>query len=303
MGVYLRGEWYWFKRMIEGRVYYRPLQIKRGQESLLSARAKQVEDKIIAQHLGLPVPVSGSIRFSEYAEKYLERKKQNKTVERDRQRLEIVKELWPGLPLGQYTPTHVRELEQKLFAREPALKPVTVNRYMELLQNLWNCAIEDREVAENPLKSYQPFAEDGTRRALLDSEISQILEAARSMREHPKAKIDRFMFDIILLSLATGMRLGMILNLRKDQIQGDTIVIPITQTKSKRRGISKDVKSKVIVLSKMAEEIIGRQKSFDEFVFPLVGGNGGDAKNGKGGVGWKALSLELPLLFRSLSAV
>jgi len=83
MGVYLRGNWYRYKKQIGGRTYYEALKIKRGQEYLLSARVKQVEDKITARHFGLPVSASGSIRFSEYVEKYLERKKQNKTVERD----------------------------------------------------------------------------------------------------------------------------------------------------------------------------------------------------------------------------
>jgi hypothetical protein len=101
MGVYLRGNWYRYKKQIGGQTYYEALKIKRRQEYLLSARVKQVEDKIMARHFCLPVPASGSIRFSEYIEKYLERKKQNKTVERDRQRLEIVRDLWPDLPLGQ----------------------------------------------------------------------------------------------------------------------------------------------------------------------------------------------------------
>jgi ribosomal protein RSM22 (predicted rRNA methylase) len=101
MGVYLQGSWHRYKKQIGGQTYHEALKIKRGQEYLLSAGVKQVEDKITARHFGLPIPASGSIRFSEYVEKYLERKKQNKTVERDRQRLEIVKELWPDLLLGQ----------------------------------------------------------------------------------------------------------------------------------------------------------------------------------------------------------
>jgi hypothetical protein len=37
MGAYLRGRWWWYKRMIEGHAYYRPLKIHKGQEPLLSA--------------------------------------------------------------------------------------------------------------------------------------------------------------------------------------------------------------------------------------------------------------------------
>ena len=53
MGFYIRNQRYYFKKQIEGCVYYRALRLKRGQEGLLSARLKQVEDEITAQHFGL----------------------------------------------------------------------------------------------------------------------------------------------------------------------------------------------------------------------------------------------------------
>ncbi len=48
MGVYLRGRFYWYKRMIDGVSYYRSLKIKKGQESMLSDRIAQVDDEITA---------------------------------------------------------------------------------------------------------------------------------------------------------------------------------------------------------------------------------------------------------------
>jgi hypothetical protein len=38
MGVYLRGRYYWYKRMIDGVCYYKSLKVKKGQETMLSAR-------------------------------------------------------------------------------------------------------------------------------------------------------------------------------------------------------------------------------------------------------------------------
>jgi hypothetical protein len=46
MGVYLRGRTYWFKRMIDGRVYARSLNIRKGQELLLSETVKLMDLEI-----------------------------------------------------------------------------------------------------------------------------------------------------------------------------------------------------------------------------------------------------------------
>jgi len=269
MGTYLRGRVYHYKRMIDGRTYYRSLKIHKGQEPLLSGRIKQVDDEMTAAHFGLPAPTRGSIRFSQYAASYIEQKRHNKSAYQLRHRLGIIGDLWADLPLGQYGSAHVRELEAALFERK--LKPATVNRYMELLRNLWNCAIEDGAATVNPIRSYQSFAEDGTRRALSDDEIGRILEVAGRMKEKPLNSVQAVFLDMALLSLATGIRLGLIVNLRQDYVQGDMLVVPITQTKSKRRGagMGHGEKAKVIVLSPLAQEIIGRQAPKDEYVFPM----------------------------------
>jgi integrase len=269
MGVYLRGRVYHYKRMIDGRTYYRSLKIHKGQEPLLSGQIKQVDDEITAAHFGLPAPSRGAIRFSQYTTSYIEQKRHNKSAYQLRHRLGIIGGLWADLPLGQYGPAHVRELETALFERK--LKPATVNRYMELLRNLWNCAIEDGAATVNPIRSYQPFAEDATRRALSDDEIGRIVEVARRMKEKPLNGVQAVFLDMALLSLATEMRLGLIVNLRRNYIQGNMLVVPITQTKSKRRGVGMGhgEQAKVIVLSPLAQAIIGRQASKDDYVFPM----------------------------------
>jgi len=61
MGAYLRGRVYHYKRMIDGRTYYRSLKIHKGQEPLLSGRIKQVDDEIAALHFGLVPPARGDL--------------------------------------------------------------------------------------------------------------------------------------------------------------------------------------------------------------------------------------------------
>jgi len=255
--------------MIDGHRVYRSLKIKRGQESLLSGRMRQVDDEITAGHFGLPMPSRGTLRFSEYARSYIKQKKHNKTILQIQRRLALVWNIWPDLPLGQYAPSHVRELEAALFERK--LKPATVNRYMELLRNFWNCAIEDGAATANPIRSYKHFTEDGMRRALSDEEIGKILDAARRMAGNPRNNIQAIFLDMALLSLATGMRLGLIVNLRREYVRDDVLVVPISQTKSRRRGIGMGHggKTKEIVLSPLARKIIGRQPLKDDYVFPM----------------------------------
>jgi len=255
--------------MIDGHRVYRSLKIKRGQEALLSGRMRQVDDEITAAHFGLPAIGRGAIRFSKYTETYIEQKRHNKSAYQLQHRLGIICRSWPDLPLGQYAPAHVRELEAALFERN--LKPATVNRYMELLRNLFNCAIGDGAATANPIRAYQPFAEEGERCALSDDELGRIIEVARRMAEKPLNGVQAVFLDMALLSLATGMRLGLIVNLRREYVREDLLVVPISQTKSKRRGagMGHGEKVKIIVLSPLAQEIIGRQESKDDYVFPM----------------------------------
>ena len=273
MGVYLRGNWYWYKRMVDGRTYYRPLKIKKRQESLLSARLAQVEDEITSLHLGLDRPAGIPVRFSEYVQTYLEAKKHKKTVERDRQRLLRVSELWPDLPLNFYGKGHVEALEKKISAPGPGgrtPKPATLNRYMELLRSLFNLAIEDGLVRENPMRFYQPYAEEGTRRALNEDELRAVLTAARSLEKTKRFRLRHVFYDLILFALATGMRLSEILNLRRSWINGDILAIPLSETKSLRRGpsVSKQ-RVKIVTLNELAREIVARQQGRDDHVFEL----------------------------------
>jgi integrase len=219
MGAYLRGgRWWWYKRMLDGRTYYRPLRVRKGQESLLSARIAQEDEAIVASHYGLAKPPASSVPFSEFVRRYLKAKKDKKTIDRDRQRLEYIASLWPDLPLGFYGKQHVETLEKKLAASGPlgrVPKPATLNRYMELLRSLFNLAIEDRIIRENPVRFYESWAEEGTRRALSDDELRAVLAAAEKLGQAKSFKLRHVFRDLIIFGLATGMRLSEILNLRR----------------------------------------------------------------------------------------
>jgi len=49
MGLYLKSGWYHFRRQIEGKLYYKALKLRKGQERLLSERLEQVENQIVSR--------------------------------------------------------------------------------------------------------------------------------------------------------------------------------------------------------------------------------------------------------------
>jgi len=268
MGAYLRGRWWWYRRTIDKHEYRAPLKLHKGQESMLSGRMKQMDDRITALHFGLPIP-DGTTKLSEYAKTYLKRKAHKKSIDRDKQRLDYIQDVWPDLPLAQYRHSHMDDLERQL--KEDELKPATVNRYMELVRHMFNCAIEDGLLSKNPLAHYEPYVEDGTRRALSDDEIKAVFAALDGIKANKRFGRTRFLVrDLMLFALVTGMRLSEILNLRHDQIHEDTIALPMSATKSRRRGPASKQRYKIIVLNDIARSIIGRQpESEDGYIFGL----------------------------------
>jgi len=267
LGLYVRGNRYYFKKQLEGKVYYKALKLKKGQEKLLSARLEQIEEEILAGHFGIPYQQNKQISFIDYAEKYLKSKKYKKSWDRDKQRLFIISGCLGDPLLSFVGKSHIEKLEKFLFARN--LKPSTVNRYFEILNNLFRSAIEEKYISENPSKFYQKFVEDGHMRALSKEELKIILSTAKRLQEKPKSYIQSIIYDLIVLALHTGMRLSEIINLKKSYIRDDVIFYPISKTKHKRRVYSQNSKVKVICLNEIASAIVKRAKSRDDYVFSV----------------------------------
>jgi len=266
MGLYVRGNRYYYKKQIEGKTYYQALALRKGQERLLSARLAQVEEQIIAKHFGLPYKQFKSTLFTDYTQEYLKQKDYKRTIKLDEQRLNKISELWGSLRLDQIGKTQVKQLEGWLLTQ---MKPSTLNRYFEMLRALFNLAIEDNYLKENPTRYYVRYVEDGQRQPLSSFELKRILAAARHVRDDPRSELQSIFYDIINLAINTGMRLSEILNLKKSYIRDDVIYYPITETKSRRRASSQRQKNKPIVLNSLAAAIIQRQQSPDDYVFPM----------------------------------
>jgi len=267
MGLYIRNCRYYFKKQIKGKVYYKALNLKKGQEKLLSARISQVEEEILAEHYGIPYDKQEQILFPDYVKKYLKSKTHKRSLDRDEQRLKKIAALWEDLPLQAIGKPHIQRLEKHLFSGK--LRPTTVNRYLELVRHLFNLAIEDGYVYENPARFYQPFVEDGERRALSREELVRVLSAAKEIQENPLSPNQGIIYDLVTFALNTGMRLSEIFNLKKSYIREDVVYYPILETKHRRRMKSKVSKVKLICLNSFAMDIVRRSKGKGEYVFPI----------------------------------
>lgn len=272
MGLYLRGNWYHFRKQLEGRNYYRALKIKRGQEWLLSARLQQIEEQIIAEHFGLPYEKTEDISFGDFKNIYIKKKAHKKSIERDEQRLNIIEEILGNPFLGRIKKPQIERLEKELFKRK--IGSSTVNRYFQLLRNFFNEAVANGYLREgrNPIGGFEFFAEDETRRALSRGELKKILAAAKQIQARPKSAHQAVIYDLIIFALNTGMRIGEILFLKKSYIGKDGFIsYPATETKTRsRRKQANRIKPKRIYLNPMARNIIKNQKSPNEYVFNVT---------------------------------
>jgi len=270
MGIYQRGDRYYYKKEIEGRVYYRALKIKKGQEGLLSRRLEQVEAEVLAEHFDIDYKKNDIYTLMDYIEEYIKLKKNSKkTWSRDRQNLLVMADYLGDIPLHLISRKHIEHLEHQLFKRK--IKPSTVNRYFELLRHMLNIALEDGHIRKNPVtKYYIPYTEEGQRRALSPSEVTKILNAAKQIQDNAATKAQAVIYDVIKLGLATGMRLSEIVKLKWGYVHRDTIVFPITVTKSKRRTLTgSKQRVKIVLLNSIAQEIIEKHRGQDEAVFDL----------------------------------
>ena len=273
MGAYLRGRWWWYKRMLGSRTYYRPLKIRKGQELFLSARIAQEDESIVASHYGLPCPAScRNVTLSEFIPVYKKRKAAKASLDRDLQRFNLALPIIGDKRLSNYTMDDFQELERKLLEGHEL---ATVNRYIQAFHHLFEIAVREKAVLVNPLVDYEYFIEDcSSRRALADDEISTLLASLHWIRAEALAgprrmSVHEVLYDLVLFGLYTGARLSEIIGLKRMEIDGDIIRLPISRTKFRRRGRQTLVKIKRIFMPPEALEVVNRQVRAGEYVFPL----------------------------------
>lgn len=182
-------------------------------------------------------------------------------------RLRIVSECFGDIRLAEIDHERISKLDAYLRNLKPPRSAKTINDYMGLLRTMFNYAIRRKYVSENPVSEIKPYTVDSKRREYTPAEIQRLLEAAEKVERDALSHsiLQRYIKRIILLLLYTGMRMGELLNLRWDNIQGDKVVIKRTETKQKKEKVIPLTPAITAVLEELREPesvyVIPRRRS------------------------------------------
>ena len=86
-----------------------------------------------------------------------------------------------------------------LLKKDRKITQATQNRYRSCLSHIFNTAIKDKLIKENPVKYIKKYKEESRNRALNEFEVNALLEACKKSK-------NKELYYIVLAALYTGMR-------------------------------------------------------------------------------------------------
>ncbi|MFC2142619.1 tyrosine-type recombinase/integrase [Acidobacteriota bacterium] len=166
------------------------------------------------------------ILFESWAEKYMEWARLNKrSWKRDEIFLGHLIPFFRGVLLQNITPLFVEDYKRK---RKAKVSGATVNRELSCLKHMFNMAIDESLIIQNPVRKVRYFPESAP--------IENILSQAE--KDMLVEKSDGYIHAVIVIALNTGMRRGEILGLKWSQVDFDRGYIKVEKSKSgKARAI------------------------------------------------------------------
>lgn len=221
-----------------------------------------------SEYYGIQSPMrTRDVSFSYMAEEFVDYEKNIKRIKEwklQEDRLRIIDGVWKNPNLRDVGKDYLIQLDEHL--RGLGRSKATVNHYFTLLKSLFNYAIKQKHLSENPVKEIIPYTVDGKRREYSPEEIERILAAADHVEKIARrgSVVQRYAKRIVLLLLYTGMRTGELLRLRWDNVKDDKIVLKRTETKQK--------KEKVIPLTDGIKEVLASMRDDrrkNGYVIPL----------------------------------
>lgn len=112
-----------------------------------------------------------------------------------------------------------------LLKKDRKITQATQNRYRSCLNHIFNTAIKDKLINENPVKYIKKYKEECRNRVLNEFEVNTLLEACKKSK-------NKELYYIVLTALYTGMRYSNIVNMKKSKIQGNIYQLDGSETKS-----------------------------------------------------------------------
>lgn len=112
-----------------------------------------------------------------------------------------------------------------LLKKDRKITQATQNRYRSCLSHIFNTAIKDKLIKENPVKYIKKYKEESRNRTLNEFEVNALLEACKKSK-------NKELYYIVLAALYTGMRYSNIVNMKKSNIKGNVYQLDGNETKS-----------------------------------------------------------------------
>lgn len=112
-----------------------------------------------------------------------------------------------------------------LLRKDRQITQATQNRYRSCLNHIFNTAIKDKLIKDNPVKNIKKYKEECRNRALNHIEITALLDSCKKSK-------NKELYYIVLVALYTGMRYSNIVNMKKSKLEGVIYNLEKNETKS-----------------------------------------------------------------------
>jgi integrase len=214
--------------------------------------------------LSLPKGRKVAVTFAEAATRYVEKLKEIGGKGVDRKECQLALHLKPFF--GQKGLSNISSFDIERYKKkriEQGASKATCNRELAVLSHLFSMAVEWKWITHRPAKINR-FKEDNGRIVYLTADqCSRILEAA-------KHDVSPHVYLYSLIALATSMRMGEILSIRRENVDPDKRRIYIPQAKAGAREQP--------ITEQLAEELrrqLGTLGSGCEWLFPSIASKSG----------------------------
>ena len=224
--MYQRGDRWYSDFWCQGKRY------KKSWGAISKTVAKEKERKFRTEVLeGKHNLKSKKVLFETFIEKYLESARLNKKPKSAKRNEVSVNMLMPhfeGTMLNSINPLMLERYKKD--RKEGGIAPGTINRDIDCMKNMMKKAVEWGFLSQNPLRDVKRLREKSERMWILTTEEeNKLLEACQKSPQRKKAK---YLRDLVLFALHSGMREAEIFNVRKDQVDLRNRFILITDTKN-----------------------------------------------------------------------
>ena len=174
---------------------------------------------------------SKKVLFETFTKKYLEFARLNKkpkSAKRNEVSINMLMPHFKGVMLNSINPLMLERYKKD--RKEEGTAPGTINRDIDCIKNMMKKAVEWGFLSQNPLRDVKRLREKSEKMWVLTSEEeNKLLEACQ---KSPQRKGGKYLRDIVLFALHSGMRESEIFNVRKDRVDLKNRFVLVVDTKN-----------------------------------------------------------------------